>query len=108
MNKNVWEGKYRFLELGSGEDISYYHEISLDEKMMENPLYEEGDLLDYTDNENESGILNDFASGIEINDIDDDASIDTQYLELSTDLEDFDEDFDLGMDEDIESLLKDI
>lgn len=107
MSKNVWEGKYRFLELGSDEDISYYHEISLDDKMIENPLYEEGSLSDVID-ENESSILNDFASGIEINDIDDEASIDNQYLEFSTDLEDFDEDFDLNIDEDIESLLKDI
>lgn len=105
MSKNIWNGKYRFLELGSGEEISYYHEIDLDDKMLENPLYEEGDLPDYTD-DSEAGIFNDFASGIEISDIDEDASIDTEYLELSTDLDDFDEEFDI--DEDIEELLNDL
>lgn len=106
MSKNVWNGKYRFLELGSGEDISLFHDIDLDKKMLENPNYEEGDLPDYTD-DGESKIFNDFASGIEINDIDDDASVDTRYLEFTTDIDDID-DFDEEIDEDIEELLKDL
>ena len=40
-------------------------------------------ISDYTD-DRESSIY-DFASGIEINDIDDDADVDTQYLEFETD-----------------------
>ena len=105
LSRNVWKDKYRFLDLGSGEEILHFHEIDLDEKMLENPLYEEGDIPDYTD-DSESGIFNNFASGIEISDIDEDASIDTEYLELSTDLDDFDEEFDI--DEDIEELLNDL
>ena len=84
MSRNIWKGNYRFLELGSGEELSHYHEIDLDQKMLENPLYEEGELSDYTD-DRESGIFNDFAAGIEISDIDEDADVDTQYLEFETD-----------------------
>ena len=40
MSRNIWKGNYRFLELGSGEELSHYHEIDLDQKMLENPLYE--------------------------------------------------------------------
>lgn len=103
MSRNIWKGNYRFLELGSGEELSHYHEIDLDQKMLENPLYEEGELSDYTD-DRESGIFNDFAAGIEISDIDDDADVDTQYLEFETDLDDFDEEIDM----DIEELLNDL
>ncbi|TQQ84495.1 hypothetical protein EXD82_06735 [Peptacetobacter hominis] len=107
MKDSVWNGKYRFIELGDSEVVDNCHEVDLDKLIFENMNFEEGEEYIIPD-ESESSILNDFASGTGFTDIDDEADIDTQYLELSADLDDFDEDDSLIIDEDIESIIADI